>query len=88
MTSHRLSILIHRTLPALLVVAMSAAAAASVSAATLDLNAKGRTDTDKDRDSYNKPVELMAVWGVRDGMKGMDLFPGNGYLTLLLSQAV
>ncbi len=57
-------------------------------AATLDLNAKGRTDTDKDRDSYNKPAELFAFWGIKDGMKVMDLFPGNGYLTLLLAQAV
>jgi predicted methyltransferase len=57
-------------------------------AATLDLNARGRTDTDKDRDSYNKPAELLAFWGIKDGMKVMDLFPGNGYLTLLLTQAV
>jgi predicted methyltransferase len=54
----------------------------------LDLNAKGRTDTDRDRDSYNKPAELFAFWGIKDGMKVMDLFPGNGYLTLLLTQAV
>jgi predicted methyltransferase len=64
------------------------AAAPRLRAATLDLKANGRTDTDKDRDSYNKPGELLAFWGVKDGMKVMDLFPGNGYLTLLLSQAV
>jgi predicted methyltransferase len=57
-------------------------------AGALDLNAPGRSDTDKDRDSYNKPAELFEFWGIREGMKVMDLFPGNGYATLLLSQAV
>ncbi len=88
MTRHRLLILFHGTLPALLITALAMTAAPPLRAATLDLNAKGRTDTDKDRDSYNKPANLMAFWGVKDGMKVMDLFPGNGYLTLLLSQAV
>ena len=71
-----------------LLLALSAPAASPSFAAPLDLNAKGRTDTDKDRDAYNKPAELLAFWGVKDGMKVMDLFPGNGYLTLLLGQAV
>jgi predicted methyltransferase len=88
MTRHRLSFLLHDTLSALLVAALAVTAATPLRAATLDLNAKGRTDTDKDRDSYNKPVELMTFWGVKDGMKVMDLFPGNGYLTILLSQVV
>ena len=77
--------------PAMLLVALSlgaVAAAPAASAGTLDLNAKGRTDTDKDRDAYNKPAELFAFWGIKDGMKVMDLFPGNGYVTLLLGQAV
>ncbi len=72
----------------LLAVLVGAAATPCASAGTLDLNAKGRTDTDKDRDAYNKPAELFAFWGIKDGMKVMDLFPGNGYVTLLLSQAV
>jgi len=55
---------------------------------TLNLNAAGRTDTDKDRDSYNKPAQLLEFWGIAGGMQVMDLFPGDGYLTLLLSQAV
>jgi predicted methyltransferase len=57
-------------------------------AGALDLNAPGRTESDKDRDAYNKPAELFEFWGIREGMKVMDLFPGNGYATLLLSQAV
>src|SRR5437867_9176297 len=72
----------------LLTLFLGAAVAPPVRAGTLDLNAKGRTDTDKDRDAYNKPAELFAFWGIKDGMKVMDLFPGNGYVTLLLSQAV
>ena len=73
---------------AFLLVAAQPVATYRVFAASLDLNAKARTDTDKDRDSYNKPAELFAFWGIKDGMRVMDLFPGNGYLTLLLSQAV
>ena len=72
----------------LIALSLGPAASSAASAGTLDLNAKGRTDTDKDRDAYNKPAELFAFWGIKDGMKVMDLFPGNGYLTLLLSQAV
>jgi predicted methyltransferase len=56
--------------------------------APLDLNAPGRTDSDKDRDHYNRPAELFDFWGIREGMQVMDLFPGNGYATQLLSQAV
>ena len=88
MIQHARSTFLHGALPALLVAALAIPATPPAFASTLDLSAKGRTDTDKDRDSYNKPAELMAFWGVKDGMKVMDLFPGNGYLTLLLSQAV
>jgi len=65
-----------------------AAPAPPLSAVTLNFEAKGRTDVDKDRDSYNKPAELLEFWGVREGMKVMDLFPGDGYTTQLYSQAV
>lgn len=57
-------------------------------AAGIDLNAKGRTEQDHDRDSYNKPIELIEFWGIEEGMTVMDLFPGNGYTTQLLSMAV
>jgi len=59
-----------------------------VSAVTLNLNAPGRPEADHDRDAYNKPAELLDFWGVKEGMKVMDLFPGEGYTTLLYSQAV
>lgn len=79
-----------RLLPLTLALALglAAAGASSALAGALDLNAKGRTDSDKDRDSYNKPAELFAFWGIKGGMRVMDLHPGNGYLTLLLGQAV
>lgn len=79
---------IRGALATLLLAILVVPVATPLGAATLDLNAKGRSDTDKDRDAYNKPAELLAFWGIKDGMKVMDLFPGNGYLTLLLGQAV
>ncbi|HEU4402402.1 MAG TPA: methyltransferase domain-containing protein, partial [Candidatus Polarisedimenticolia bacterium] len=57
-------------------------------AAGLDLNAKGRTDADHDRDAYNKPAELYSFWGLKEGMHAMDLFPGEGYTTVLMAQIV
>jgi predicted methyltransferase len=57
-------------------------------AAPLQLDGAGRTRQDKDRDTYNRPAELLAFWGIREGMKVMDLYPGDGYTTLLLSQIV
>jgi predicted methyltransferase len=82
------SLRVFTPLTAFLFVASTVVPAFEARATTLDLNAKGRGDSDKDRDSYNRPAELLAFWGIRDGMKVMDLFPGNGYLTLLVSQAV
>jgi predicted methyltransferase len=57
-------------------------------AGTLDLNAPGRSDSDKDRDSYNKPAELFEFWGLKEGTVVMDLFPGDGWATQLISQWV
>lgn len=62
--------------------------AARTQASGIDLNAPGRTETDKDRDAYNHPAELFAFWGIKDGMKVMDLYPGDGYTTLILGQIV
>jgi len=83
-TSRRLVI----TLTALALAIAPSLAGRPAAASTLRLDATGRTDTDKDRDAYNKPEQLLAFWGIKEGMKVMDLHPGNGYLTLLLSQAV
>lgn len=72
----------------MLVAVACVALALPASAVTLNLNAPGRPDADHDRDAYNKPAELLDFWGVKEGMKVMDLFPGEGYTTLLYSQAV
>ena len=71
-----------------LVLAGLALVAQPSAAVTLDLNAAGRTDADHDRDSYNKPKDLLEFWGIREGMTVMDLFPGDGWSTQLLAQAV
>ena len=59
-----------------------------VAAPKLDLNAPGRTPEEKERDKYNKPDELYAFWGIRAGDTVIDLIPGEGYNTYLLSQLV
>jgi len=63
-------------------------AALPLIAAPLQLDGPGRTRQDKDRDTYNRPDELFSFWGIREGMRVMDLYPGDGYTTLLLSQIV
>jgi len=56
--------------------------------AKLDLNTPGRTAQEKDRDTYNKPEELYAFWGIKAGDTVVDFAPGEGYNTYLLSQLV
>lgn len=68
--------------------AILASVATTLSVAGLDLKAPGRTDADLDRDAYNRPADLFQFWGIKEGMKVMDLFPGDGYTTLLISQIV
>ncbi len=75
-------------IPLRLSLALAGALVALPAAAALNLNAPGRTDADHDRDAYNRPAELFDYWGIREGMRVMDLFPGEGYTTLLLSQIV
>jgi len=47
-----------------------------------------RPATDVARDIDRKPAELMAFAGVRSGMKIVELAPGGGYFTRLLTAAV
>jgi len=56
--------------------------------AKLDLNASGRTDDEKARDTFNKPDDLYAFWGIKAGDTVVDFIPGDGYNTYLLSQLV
>lgn len=47
-----------------------------------------RPEADKARDADRKPAEMLAFAGVRPGMKVVELAPGGGYFTRLLSLAV
>ncbi len=47
-----------------------------------------RPDADKARDADRKPAELMAFAGLRQGQKIVELAPGGGYFTRLMSLAI
>jgi predicted methyltransferase len=48
----------------------------------------GRSDADRATDVRRKPAELLAFYGVRPGMRVLDLSAGAGYNTELLARAV
>jgi predicted methyltransferase len=52
------------------------------------LSSNERTDADRARDADRKPVVLMAFAGIRPGLKVVELAPGGGYFTRLLTLAV
>jgi predicted methyltransferase len=47
-----------------------------------------RPQEDRDRDVLRKPAETLEWAGVKPGMRIMDLVPGGGYFTRILSRAV
>ena len=47
-----------------------------------------RPQADRDRDAARKPGEVLAFVGVRPGMQVLELIPGGGYFTRILSGAV
>ncbi|MFI4936723.1 MAG: class I SAM-dependent methyltransferase [Caulobacterales bacterium] len=47
-----------------------------------------RPDADRDRDPLRKPAEVLAFAGVKSGETVLELIPGGGYFTRLLSGAV
>lgn len=47
-----------------------------------------RPAEDRERDAQRKPAETLEWAGVRPGMQVMDLVPGGGYFTRILSRAV
>ncbi len=49
---------------------------------------EARPQADRDRDELRKPAETLAWAGVRPGARVMDLVPGGGYFTRILSGAV
>jgi predicted methyltransferase len=77
-----------------LVAACAATLAASAVAATIPPNIEAavansaRPQADRDRDAARKPAEVLAFAGVKPGEQVLELIPGGGYYTRLLSGAV
>jgi predicted methyltransferase len=57
----------------------------AVSNAVADMN---RPQADKDRDAARHPEAMMAASGVKSGDKVIELVPGGGYVTRLISKIV
>jgi predicted methyltransferase len=55
---------------------------------TAAINSDARPAEDKARDANRKPGETLLFAGVKPGMKVLELAPGKGYFTRLLSLAV
>ena len=77
-----------------LVAACAAALAATAVAATIPPNIEAavansaRPQADRDRDAARKPAEVLAFAGVKPGEQVLELIPGGGYFTRVLSGAV
>jgi predicted methyltransferase len=82
-----------RLLAAVAVVALAGGAVA-VGAATIPSNIAAavanpnRPSKDTDRDAARKPAEVLAFAGVKSGQTVIELIPGGGYFTRILSGAV
>ena len=63
----------------------AAAAPAYISAAIAD---SARPDSDRERDAQRKPAETLAFAGVKPGDQVLEIAPGKGYYTRLLSAIV
>ncbi len=57
-------------------------------AVTAAVNDPARPQVDKDRDAMRRPAEMMAASGLKAGDKVVELVPGGGYVTRLLSKIV
>ncbi len=47
-----------------------------------------RSDADRERDKTSKPAQVLQFFGVKPGIKVLDLFSGGGYYAEILSYAV
>jgi predicted methyltransferase len=76
------------------VAACAAALAATAVAATIPPNIAAavanpnRPQADRDRDAARKPAEVLTFAGVKSGEQVLELIPGGGYYTRVLSGAV
>jgi predicted methyltransferase len=76
-------------LTALLTVAAPfTAAAASPSAVAIAVADQNRPADDRSQDIHRKPAEVMAFTGIKPGDTVVDLMPGSGYYTRILSKIV
>lgn len=57
-------------------------------AVTAAVNDPARPQADKDRDGMRRPAEMMAASGIKAGDKVVELVPGGGYVTRLISKIV
>jgi predicted methyltransferase len=68
--------------------AASAALRAGEVAYQAAVAAPGRSAEDREQDSWRKPAEVLAFFGVQPGMSALDLYAGAGYFTELLAAVV
>jgi predicted methyltransferase len=68
--------------------AMLHAAQNTPPAVTTAVNDPARPQTDKDRDAVRKPAEMMTAAAFKSGDKVVELVPGGGYVTRLISKIV
>jgi predicted methyltransferase len=52
------------------------------------LTSKIRTDEDRNADSYRKPAETLAFFGLKNNMRVLELMPAGGYYTKILGQVL
>ena len=57
-------------------------------AVTAAVNDPARPQADKDRDAMRRPAAMLAASGIKGGDKVIELAPGGGYVTRLLSKLV
>lgn len=67
---------------------IAVASPASVTAQESILDDASRSDAERERDAGSKPLEVYAFWGIESGMTVVDLMPGSGYNTYILSKVV
>ena len=65
-----------------------ASLAAAVNPIEDALNTADRLAGDKARDASRRPAEVLAFFGVKPGMRVLDLFSGGGYYTEIMARAV
>ena len=74
--------------PTVAVVALAVAATLGLAQGQSALDDPLRSDADRERDSGSKPLELYEFFGVEPDMTVVDLMPGGGYNTHVLSLIV